>query len=105
VTTEQELKLAVVAEVVVVDDAVVDELVVVADDALVVGAVLGDVEEEELHAVRRMAAVTATTTPTRPGGNFGFSLIRPLHRIGGCCVRRSVPQGDRRPCVPEWTAP
>jgi len=67
VTTEQELKLAVVAAVVVVDAA----------DALVVGVAIDDVEEDELHAARRMAAGTPTTIPTTPGRNHGCSLIRP----------------------------
>jgi len=67
VTTEQELKLALVT--VVVDAAVLDELAaaVVAADALVVDVVLDDVGEDELHAARRMATGMATTIPRTPG--------------------------------------
>jgi hypothetical protein len=66
VTTEQELKLAVLASVVVVVDAGND-----VDDAeaLVVGVALvdvGDEEGDELHAARRTTVGTATTIPKRP---------------------------------------
>jgi hypothetical protein len=91
VTTEQELKLAVAVVVVVV--------VVATGGALVVGAalddVVGDVEEDELHAARRMVAGPAATTPTMPRRSFGCSLIRPLERTRGSRVRRSVQIGVR----------
>jgi len=91
VTTEQELKLAVAAVVVVV--------VVATGGALVVGAalddVVGDVEEDELHAARRMVAGPAATTPTMPRRSFGCSLIRHLERTRGSRVRRSVQIGVR----------
>ncbi len=77
VTTDQELKLLVAA-------AVVDG--VDATDALVVGAAIDELEEDEPHAASTMAAGTATTDPTTPRR----ILIRPLDRIGGRCVRRSV---------------
>jgi hypothetical protein len=89
VTTEQELKLAVLVVAVVVAPVVVVGAVV-DGDPVVVGAVLDDVEGDELHAARRMAAGTATTIPTMPGRSFGCSLIRPLGRIAGRDLRRSV---------------
>jgi len=64
VTTEQELKLALVAVVVVVDGEDVEDA-----EALVVGVALvdvGDEEGDELHAARRMAMGTATTIPISP---------------------------------------
>jgi hypothetical protein len=65
VTTEQELKLAVPAVVVVVA-TVVDELeaTVVAADAVVVLVVLDGVGEDEPHAANTTAAGRASTTPT-----------------------------------------
>jgi hypothetical protein len=75
VTTEQELKLVVVVVVaLVVTGAVADAL------ALVAGDELDDVEVDELHPVRRMAAATASTIATLPGRNIECSLIRPLGR-------------------------
>jgi hypothetical protein len=69
VTTEQELKLAVVAAVVVVDAG-----------ALVVVAELDDVDDvddlgEELHAAKTMVAGAATTIPTTPRCTHGCNLI------------------------------
>ncbi len=67
VTTEQELKLVAVA-------------VVVAVGALVVGAALDDVEdaveEDEPHAVKRMAVGTATMIPTTPRRSFRGGPIK-----------------------------
>ena len=90
VTTEQELKLAVEPEVVVVDTTVVDEVGVPVVDGLVVGAVVDEVEGDELHAARRMAAVPAAANPTRLERTVGCNLIGPLDRIEGCCAVRSV---------------
>jgi hypothetical protein len=98
VTTEHELKLAVVVVVVVVvavvAPVVVAGAVVGAAALVVVGAVLDDVEGEELHAVRR-ARGTATTIPTKPGRSIGCSLIRPLGRIGGRYRCPSLVLADR----------
>jgi hypothetical protein len=96
VTTEQELKLAVLAELVVVVAAAVDEVEAPVVDGLVVGCVLDDVEGDELHAARRMAAEPAAINPAMHERTFGCSLIRPLDRIAGRCARRRLPRGDRR---------
>ena len=91
VATEQELKLAVEAEVVVVVDAtVVGEVEVPVVDGLVVDVELDEVEGDELHAARRMAAVPAAANPTRLERTVGCSLIGPLDRIEGRYARRSV---------------
>lgn len=90
VTTEQELKLAVEAEVVVVDTTVVDELEVPVVDGLVVGAELDEVEGDELHAASSTAAVPAAANPTRLERTFGCNLIEPLDRIEGRQADRSV---------------
>jgi hypothetical protein len=84
------LKLAVEAEVVVVDTTVVDELEVPVVDGLVVGAELDEVEGDELHAASRTAAVPAAANPTRLERTFGCNLIGPLDRIEGRQADRSV---------------
>jgi hypothetical protein len=90
VTTEQELKLAVEAEVVVVDTAVVDEVEGAVVDGPVVGAEVDEVEGDELHAARRMAAVPAAANPTRFERTLECSLIGPLDRMEGRYAGRSV---------------
>src|SRR5664279_35206 len=74
VTTEHELNLPVVA--LVVGDA---------PDALVGGAALDEVVEEEPHAAKRIAASRTITAPT----TSGRSLIRPLDPIRGRGVWRA----------------
>ncbi|MGP0107645.1 MAG: hypothetical protein ACLPR9_02030 [Acidimicrobiales bacterium] len=84
-TTEQELKFAVVAEVVVVDATVVDDT-----EEAVVGLVAGAVLEDgdELHAARSIAAPMAATSPTTPGRSFGCALNVPsIGRADSVCTR------------------
>jgi hypothetical protein len=75
VTTEQELKFAVLAAVVVgagdVDDGDAEGLVVVA--ALVV---VGGEEGDELHAAKSVATGTATAIPMNLRRSFGCTFIR-----------------------------
>jgi hypothetical protein len=89
VTTEQDLKFAVVAEVVVVDATVVDDSEE-AVDGLVAGAVLedGDDDGDELHAAKSIAAPMAATSPTRPGRSIGCALNVPsIGRADSVCTR------------------
>jgi hypothetical protein len=86
VTTEQELKLAVVAAVVVVDGTVlVDPAEVVA--GCVGGAVVDDEEDAEPHAVIRLAAAR-TSIADRPNRLGGCTLIGPRDRSDGPCALR-----------------
>jgi hypothetical protein len=87
VTTEQDLKFAVVAEVVVVDATVVDDSEE-AVDGLVAGAVLEDGDDDELHAAKSIAAPMAATSPTRPGRSIGCALNVPsIGRADSVCTR------------------
>jgi hypothetical protein len=82
VATEQELKLAAVAEVVVVDTAVDDGVEVLDVVEWVVATVVDDVDGEELQAAKRMAAEPAAMNPTAHERTFGRNLIGFLGRGG-----------------------
>jgi hypothetical protein len=85
VTTEQELKLAAVAVVVVVGTAVVDAVEVLDVVEWVVATVLDDVDGEELHAAKRMAEEPAAMNSTAYERTFERNLIGFLGRGGHDC--------------------